>query len=96
VDGDSLEPVLLLPKARRAQRLLRLANHQMINFTKELPVDTEKMSHWEVKELRDFVFERTISDLSWMQVSHRWMNPVEREWLLRYAREMQRTRNTKK
>jgi hypothetical protein len=68
----------------------------MINFDKELPPDTSKLTIAEVRQLRDFVFERALSDMSWDQVYHRWMNPVEREWLLRYAREMQRTRNTKK
>ena len=68
----------------------------MIDFTKELPPDTTQMNQSDVRQLRDYVFERTLSDTSWSQVALRWMVPEEREWLLRYAREMQRTRNTKK
>lgn len=68
----------------------------MLDFSKELPVDTSKLKESEIRQLRDYVFERTISDQSWDHVRQRWMTDYEREWLLRYAREMVRTRNTKK
>jgi hypothetical protein len=68
----------------------------MIDFTKELPADISKLSVEDIRQLRDYVFERKLSDVSWSQVVSRWMLLSEQEWLLRYAREMQRTRNTKK
>ena len=68
----------------------------MIDFNKPLPADTSRMGWADIKALRDYVFERTISDESWNQISHRWMVPNEREWLLQTARAMQTTRMSKK
>lgn len=64
----------------------------MMDFTKPLPSTTSKMTEDDIRALRDFVFEKTLSDESWNHVSHRWLVPIEREWLLQTARAMQTTR----
>lgn len=68
----------------------------MIDFTKPIPEITEKLTNAEIRQLRDYVFDRTISDASWAQVSHHWDHPYERAWLLQNARAMQTTRMRKK
>ena len=67
----------------------------MTDFNKPLPEDSSHFTEREIRQLRDYVFEKTLSDESWNNVAHRWMNPAEREWLLQTARAMQTTRMKK-
>lgn len=68
----------------------------MIDLSKPLSVDPQKLTEPEIRQLRDYVFERKLSDPSWQQVSHRWMVPTERAWLVRTATAMQTTRIPRK
>ena len=68
----------------------------MIDFNKPLPDDASHFTDAEIRQLRDYVFERSLSDESWSNVEHRWKNPVERAWLLQTGRAMQSTRMKKK
>lgn len=68
----------------------------MIYFTKPLPADGSAFVEADIRALRDYVFEKTLSDVSWRQVAHRWMTRSEREWLLQTARAMQSTRMPRK
>ena len=68
----------------------------MIDFNKPLPTTIDWMTDADVRALRDYVFERKLSDESWKQVAHRWRNPVEQKWLLQTATAMQTTRMPKR